>query len=80
MKNKGKNKGKKMLITLMLLMTTCSAVLLTPPCEIYARTCSDMVMPMADVLVWRYKVVKGITYKRLYNRSTGNWVGDWIKC
>lgn len=28
---------------------------------------------------WRYKTVKGVKYKRLYNIATSEWIGDWIK-
>lgn len=27
---------------------------------------------------WRYKKENGHIYKRLYNCTTGYWVGDWI--
>ena len=32
-----------------------------------------------DVLVWKYKSINGRMYKRLYNKTTGKWVGDWIR-
>lgn len=32
----------------------------------------------ADQFVWRYKVINGRLYKRLYNTSTDSWVGNWI--
>lgn len=38
----------------------------------------ESVVPCADVLQWQYKVEDGKLYKRLYNNTTGNWVGDWI--
>lgn len=40
----------------------------------------DTNSPRADILQWRYKIVDGKIYKRLYNASTGHWVGDWILC
>lgn len=76
-----KNKGKKMFIVLMLLLITCSGILFVPSYEAYAMANdSETVMPMADYLVWKYKTQNGILYKRLYNCSTGKWVGSWIKC
>lgn len=30
-------------------------------------------------LEWRYKVINGVLYKRLYDHSINNWVGNWIK-
>lgn len=29
--------------------------------------------------VWVYKIIGDVKYKRLYNQTTGEWVGDWIK-
>lgn len=27
---------------------------------------------------WVYKTINGRQYKRLYNYSTGEWIGNWI--
>ena len=32
-----------------------------------------------DVLVWKYKSINGKMYNRLYNKTTGKWVVDWIR-
>lgn len=32
----------------------------------------------ADIYEWRYKIVNGKMYKRLYNCTRNEWVGDWI--
>lgn len=32
-----------------------------------------------DNIGWRYKVINGILYKRLYNYSKNEWIGKWIK-
>ncbi len=46
------------------------------------NTISDVptVSPCKENLVWRYKKVKGKTYKRQWNTTTNKWVGDWIPC
>lgn len=36
------------------------------------------VAPRSDYKTWMYKVENGKVYKRLYNCSTGVWIGDWI--
>lgn len=36
------------------------------------------IVPLKDVLVWRYKTLNGKTYKRLYNSTTKQWIGNWI--
>lgn len=32
----------------------------------------------ADILQWLYKIEDGKVYRRLYNASTAEWIGDWI--
>ncbi|MGX7198183.1 hypothetical protein [Enterococcus olivae] len=34
--------------------------------------------PLAHIIDWRLKVVDGKIYKRLYNYTLKEWVGDWI--
>lgn len=35
--------------------------------------------PQRDIVEYRYFIFDGNkVYKRLYNYSTGNWVGEWI--
>jgi len=36
--------------------------------------------PRADVIKWVYETRDGKTYKRLYNYTTQEWIGDWIPC
>ena len=39
---------------------------------------SSTVSPLSDIIKWRYKSVNYKLYKRLYNYSKGQWIGDWI--
>ena len=32
----------------------------------------------ADKIVWKYKLINGKLYKRLYNATNDTWIGDWI--
>ena len=34
----------------------------------------------AEKIGYVYKTVNGKLYKRLYNYSRGEWIGDWILC
>lgn len=43
----------------------------TPPEE-------ESIAPQADILTWVYDYRGTKIYKRLYNNTTGEWVGDWI--
>lgn len=71
-------------ITVMTLL--CSMVLLfaAPEFSISVSAATppkgETVQPCADILRWVYDFRKSDNklYKRLYNTSTFNWVGDWI--
>lgn len=43
-----------------------------------AEVSQEEAQPRTDIKEWRFKVMNGHLYKRLYNRSTGNWETDWI--
>lgn len=36
------------------------------------------IQPYKDDIQWRWKVENNKLYKRLFNYSTADWVGDWI--
>lgn len=38
---------------------------------------TDSVIPLSDVIVWKVKVVNGKTYRRRYNATKKQWIGDW---
>lgn len=76
-----KNKVKKMLVVLMFLPVMCTGILLMPQQEAYAMANNEEeIMPLADVIVWKYKIENGVMYKRQYNQTKKCWVGNWIKC
>ena len=40
---------------------------------------NETVMPMSDDIRWVYfTATNGKKYKRLFNYSTNEWIGDWI--
>ena len=43
--------------------------------EIYGTL---IIMPRADIIVWKYKAFDGILHKRQYNKTKGVWIGDWV--
>lgn len=40
---------------------------------------SDVVVLKSDT-EWRYKVINGELYKRLYDKTNQIWLTGWIKC
>lgn len=43
----------------------------------YSSNGDDEATPYAYDIRWVYKIENGITYRRKYNYSTGQWIGDW---
>lgn len=73
-------KSKKLLtkIGIFVLLT-----LTVPPININAQqktsTISEQIT-RSDIIDWRYKVEDGKLYKRLFNYSKNEWIGDWELC
>lgn len=40
----------------------------------------NSIMPCADIIKWRYKTVNGVLYKRKFNYSKNEWIGNWQRC
>lgn len=56
------------------------AVSYTPPKATFSKNivCSTEAT-YANKIVWKYKTINGVLYKRQYNRTTNQWIGDWVK-
>lgn len=54
------------------------SMLITPMTFIQNTVIASEVETRADIKEWRYKVIDGHLYKRLFNASTGRWETDWI--
>lgn len=48
------------------------------PAQAAAAPPEDTAQPMMDDIRYRIIIYEHKVYKRLYNYSTGNWIGDWI--
>lgn len=35
------------------------------------------IMPLSDVIVWKIKTVGDKTYRRRYNSTKKQWIGEW---
>lgn len=38
---------------------------------------TDAVMPLSDVIVWKYKTIGNGLYRRKYNVTTKQYIGEW---
>lgn len=56
------------------------AILASPIASVpvQAAPAEDAVMPLSDIIEWRFKIEGTSLYRRLYNYSTAEWVGEWI--
>lgn len=46
--------------------------------KVFISTKSEII-PKANDIGWRYKVVNGVLYKRQYDYTRKQWIGDWIR-
>lgn len=45
-----------------------------------AKSGEFIAVPFADIKGWRYKAVDGKMYRRQYNYSKQEWIGEWELC
>lgn len=36
------------------------------------------IVPLKDIIVWKYMKINNKWYKRQYNTTTRQWIGNWI--
>jgi len=39
-----------------------------------------IIIPYADIIDWRFKLVDGKLYRHLYNYTKQEWIGEWELC
>lgn len=70
--------------TLMIFLSTTTPVYANTISQISPPNASDTCFPSspkrADTIGWKYKSVNGKCYKRLYNYTRQEWIGEWIPC
>lgn len=66
----------------LMMSVLCGTMLVLCPmnCPIEAKAPEDAsVQPMSDIIEWVYQNFDGVLYKRLYNFTTQEWIGRWIR-
>ena len=73
---------RKISKVLMLVGSMCIALTLffcpVSNLPVKAATGETVVQPKSDDIRYRFAIFDNKIYKRLYNYSTGEWIGDWI--
>lgn len=77
-----RKQGKKKLATFFAAAAIALTVSFCPAAAMSAQAAmppsDSTVVPLKDDIQWVYKVENGKIYRRLYNYSTANWIGEWI--
>jgi len=70
---------KKKILTLAGIACFGISVLCTPVATltVEAANPTETIAPRAHIIQYRYKEVGNKLYRRLFNYSTDNWVGEW---
>lgn len=55
-----------------LVLGTCAVA----PLQTFASSV-EIAQPRAQIIEWRYKVENNKLYRRQYNCSTNEWIGNW---
>ena len=77
-------KSKKIAKRLALSIGTACLTLFTFACPVSSLSAQaavkveDTVSPQKDDIQYRYRIEDGKMYKRLYNYTSGEWLGEWI--
>lgn len=63
------------IINAICLSIVCSFSFIQP---VFAQENISQIEPRSDVIGWKYKNIDGKLYKRLYNYTKEQLIGDWI--
>lgn len=74
-------KMKKLLISLLLVscinVPLFSHAAVSTGSTVVTQAVGSQISPLKDDIRWVYTIMDGKLYRRLYNTSTGRWIGDW---
>lgn len=42
-----------------------------------AKAAAATIAPRAPIIGWRYQTIDGVLYRRLFNYTTQEWIGEW---
>lgn len=74
-------KMKKQIINRLLILgicTVCFSINVVKTDVVFAKYCVSMNADRKQKTEWKYKIINGKMYKRLYNCTTKQWIGDWV--
>lgn len=66
-----------------ILLMLCLEVISYPYSKVFAQeTCEDTInveemVVRANSREWKYKIIDGKLYRRLFDATNGKWIGEW---
>ena len=61
-----------------LLLTVCALACVLPQVTAAPKAQASGVTTFAAIIVWRYKIENELLWKRQFNTSTQQWIGNWV--
>lgn len=77
------NMLRKLLVVMLLVMAACTSYVWAQELPLFstlipmARAEDTVIIPRAPIIEWRYKNIDGKIYRRQYNCTTQEWIGEW---
>lgn len=69
-----------LLITLSVLGTSAAGITADASAPLPLAEGKNSVQTFSSNIVWKYKKINGVTYKRKFDKSKNKWIGGWIRC
>ena len=76
-----KTKSIRTIIVMLLVALSLAALPEFPsPLASGVAYADSSIVPYANIVEWRYKIINGRVHRRLYNISAQRWIGEWEPC
>lgn len=71
--------GASIVVLTVMLSSSCDMmVYASEQSRVEMQVETSAVQPRSAIIEYRYKVVNGDVYRRLYNYTEQCWIGDWV--
>lgn len=67
-------------VLLVLVLTVAQQDIMTSSINMNTKINTEQAIAKSDIIDWRYKTENNKLYRRLYNYSKDQWIGEWELC
>lgn len=67
-------------VLLVLVLTVAQQDIMTSSINRNTKINTEQAIAKSDIIDWRYKTENNKLYRRLYNYSKDQWIGEWELC